>query len=88
MDLLALWGKTGEGDHYHPLSCHLLDVASVIRSLWAEGLPLVEISGADALPRFDWLPAMHITAPASFAVIFPFPPNALPPGRHSEVVQA
>jgi len=35
MDLLALWGKTGEGNRYHPLLCHLLDVAAVAQRLQA-----------------------------------------------------
>jgi len=39
MDLLALWGKTGEGDRYHPLLCHLLDVAAVARHLRRQALP-------------------------------------------------
>jgi CRISPR-associated endonuclease/helicase Cas3 len=39
MDLLALWGKTGDGNRYHPLLCHLLDVAVTARQLWRYALP-------------------------------------------------
>jgi CRISPR-associated endonuclease/helicase Cas3 len=40
----AKWSKTGEnapdeGETYHPLLCHMLDVATVARQLWANALP-------------------------------------------------
>jgi len=33
MDLLALWGKTGEGGRYHPLLFHAIDAGCVTRTL-------------------------------------------------------
>lgn len=37
----ALWAKTerGEGDRYHPLLCHMLDVAAVAALLWDRYVP-------------------------------------------------
>jgi len=29
-----LWAKLGENEHYHPLICHLIDVAQVAQELW------------------------------------------------------
>ena len=33
-----LWAKLGENDLYHPLICHLIDVALVAQGLWDEVL--------------------------------------------------
>jgi len=40
-DLFTLWAKTKRNDPetYHPLICHLIDVASVARVLWARVAP-------------------------------------------------
>ena len=39
--MLACWGKLGdanESESYHPLLCHMLDVASVAREMWRSTL--------------------------------------------------
>ena len=36
--LRVLWAKTGEGGSWHPLICHMIDVAMVARHLWREVL--------------------------------------------------
>ena len=38
----GLWAKTQQGDNtqYHPLLCHLADVAAVAEALWDESLPV------------------------------------------------
>lgn len=68
MDLLALWGKTGDDDRYHPLLCHLLDVAIVSQLLWSEALPgplrlsLVKalgLSEEEAKPVAAYLAGLH-----------------------------
>ncbi|MHB1007516.1 MAG: CRISPR-associated helicase Cas3' [Chloroflexota bacterium] len=37
-DLALLWGKTGPNGSYHPLICHMLDVAAVALCMWSEVL--------------------------------------------------
>ncbi len=39
--MFALWAKTQQGEttQYHPLLCHLLDVAAVAEALWSQSLP-------------------------------------------------
>src|SRR4051812_1949010 len=42
VDTLRLWAKGAPkipGDPYHPLICHLLDVANVATCLWADCIP-------------------------------------------------
>lgn len=40
--MLALWAKTAQSsknpDAWHPLICHMIDVASVARAMWREVL--------------------------------------------------
>ena len=39
--MLACWGKLGDANEsgsYHPLLCHMLDVASVAREMWRSTL--------------------------------------------------
>lgn len=39
MELLTFWGKTADGDAYHPLLYHLVDVACVAHTLLTDALP-------------------------------------------------
>jgi len=38
VNLWLLWGKSGQGDSYHPLLCHMIDVGEVALALWRECL--------------------------------------------------
>lgn len=38
-DLLALWGKTGPGDTYHPAVFHMVDVGQVASALLSPPSP-------------------------------------------------
>jgi len=42
LDTLQLWAKgapKAPGNHYHPLICHLIDVANVATRLWGDCIP-------------------------------------------------
>lgn len=65
-ELLALWAKTprdgGVSQEYHPLICHMIDVAMVTRTMWHEALTpalrwkLTEGIGIEADDAEFWIP--------------------------------
>lgn len=69
-----LWGKTGPGGTYHPLICHMIDVAEVALAMWSwllgEGLRsdlmrYTGLGGAETAGELAFVTALHDLGKAS-----------------------
>jgi CRISPR-associated endonuclease/helicase Cas3 len=84
--LLQLWAKRGSDRSYHPLPCHLIDVAAVTEAIWLHVLPgsgrrfLAEQLSIDEADAAQWVPllaGLHDLGKASPAFQYRWPELAV-----------
>src|SRR5215210_1637426 len=98
--LMVLWGKLPrEADappSYHPLLCHMIDVALVARVMWREGLPpaarrrVAEALAVDEGAAEHWvafLAGLHDLGKASPVFVYQVPRGESVSGRAWPIVR-